>query len=286
MILLGPHTKQQLDGLLKHPTHGVLLSGPDGSGKAHMAHYISGELLGLDSPEKLGNHPYFKLVSPANGSLGIDQIRDIQKFLQLKTPGAEGIRRIVIVEHAHLMTNEAQNALLKSLEEPPADTVIILTAPATKQLKETIYSRVQQVGVLPVDLEQAMEYFQGTFSQPLIEKAFMMSGGHAGLLHALLHDEDHVLASEIKRAKEIFAATTYERLTRIDELTKQKELLPVFLQACKLICTTALQQSAQKEQGLQAKRWHRSLAVIYQAEAALPRNPNIKLLLTDLLLNL
>jgi len=271
---------------MAHPTHGVLLSGPEGSGKAHTARYLASKLLGLNGVEKLATHPYFKEVSPVNGSLGIDHIRDLQKFLQLKTPGPKGIRRVILVENAHLMTTEAQNALLKSLEEPPEDTVIILTAPATQKLKETIYSRVQQITILPVPKQQALDSLKGDFSEADITKAFMMSSGHAGLLLALLQDTDHQLAQEILRAKEIIGSPRYERLIRIDELAKQKEQLPLFLQACKLICSTALHQAAQKQAAPQLKRWHSTLTALYQAEAALPHNPNAKLLLTDLMLSL
>jgi replication-associated recombination protein RarA len=284
MMLVQAHTRQQLDRLLGRPTHGILLCGPDGSGKTFIARQLASSLLGTE-PEKLDSHPYFKLIAPANTSLSIDQIREAQKFLQLKTPGRNGIRRVIVIKHAHLMTTEAQNALLKSLEEPPADTVLILTAPATKQLKDTIYSRVQQVTVLPVTKDQARDYFKDSFGSDQLDKAFMMSGGLIGLLHALLRNEDHSLVNEIKRAKEILAAPAYSRLIRVDELAKQKESLPSFLQACKLICTTALEQAAQKGTA-QTKRWHHSLDAVYQAEAALPRNPNTKLLLTDLFLNL
>lgn len=285
MILLQPHTKQQLARLVEHPSHGVLLSGPEGSGKAYAARYVASQLLKLESLEKLDTHPYLRHIAPAENSLGIDHIRNLQKFLQLKTPGREGVRRVVIIENAHLMTNEAQNALLKALEEPPADTVIILTAPATQRLKQTIYSRIQQITILPASKNQTIGHLKNDFSEAAITKAFMMSGGHAGLLHALLQDQDHRLAQEILRAKEILGATRYERLTRVDELAKQKELLPVFLQACKLICSTALHQAAQKDSP-QTKRWHSTLNTLYQTEAALPHNPNPKLLLTALFLAL
>ena len=184
------------------------------------------------------------------------------------------------------MTNEAQNALLKALEEPPADTVIILTAPRTLQLRETIYSRVQQIPIFAITKDQAMSQFGREFDKAHIEKAFAMSGGLAGLLSALLNDEDHSLIIQIQAAKEILSATPFDRLLKVDELSKQKDQLPAFLQACKLICSTALQQAAAKDDKRQVEQWHKRLGAIYQAEAALPHNPNIKLLMTDLFLSL
>lgn len=284
-MILQPHTKKQIEHLLEHPTHGVILSGPEGTGKAFVARYVASKLLEVSS-EKLDNHPYFKNIQPENGSMGIDHVRELQKFIQLKTPGADGIRRVIMLENAHLMTNEAQNALLKSLEEPPADTVIILTAPATRNIKETIYSRIQRIDILPVDKYSVMKHFGGNYNDAELTKTYSMSGGRMGLMHALLNDEEHQLAAEITRAKSLLASGRYDRLARTDEIAKQKESLPVFLQACKLIISTALEQAAQKQDQAKIRHWHAALSAVYAAEAALPHNPNSKLLLTDLMLSL
>jgi len=114
----------------------------------------------------------------------------------------------------------------------------------------------------------------------------MMSGGQVGLMNALLAAEEHPLAAEVARAKQIITASLFDRLKQVDELSKQKEQLPLFLKACKLICTTALHQAAEKGDKTKTTRWHKSLSHIQEAEAALTHNPNAKLLLTDLFLNL
>lgn len=286
MILLQTHTESALKKALESTAHAWLISGAEGAGKGYIARHIASRKLGLDSTEALKKHPYYQLITPENNTISIDHIRELQKFLQLKTPGTAPFRRAIVIEDAHFMTNEAQNALLKALEEPPADTIIILTAPKTTRLRETIYSRVQQLPVLPVSKPRALEYFGTDFDNARIEKAYMMSAGHAGLLYALLHDEDHTLVSQIQRAKQLFGSTAYERLLKVDELVKQKETLPSFLQACKLIAATALHQAGANGDNKLMQRWHRSLQAIYEAEAALPRNPNTKLLLTDLFLHL
>lgn len=286
MILLANHTKEQIDGYIAKPVHGVMIVGPEGAGKQFVAKYIAASLLGLEPPEKLASYPYFKQISPEDNSLKIDQIRELQKFLQLKTPGSQGVRRVIVVEDAHLMTLEAQNALLKNLEEPPADTVIILTALTSQDIKETIYSRVRRIDILPVGKSQTIDFFSHEFAKDDINKAYLLGGGHIGLMHALLSEDDHKLAVEIKRAKQIISSGRYERLAKVDELAKQKDDLPVFLYACRLICSTALRQAAGKQDTEQVRRWHASLSSVYKSQAALPANPNSKLLLTDLMLNL
>jgi len=282
-MLVQSHTKQLFDAALQNDTHALLFFGPEGVGKGYIARYFGAQKLGT---QNLTSHPYFTLVEGANGSISIDQIRGLQRFLQLKVPGSDTVRRVALIENAHTMTNEAQNALLKALEEPPADTIIMLTAPKSLQLKQTIYSRVQQVPVLPVEKADAVAYFEQHYSTADVEKAYMMSNGHLGLMHALLEAEEHPLAVQITTAKQVLAASTFDRLKMIDEISKQKDQLPLFFQACKLICTTALRQAAEQKDTKKVARWHKLLDQLQAAEGKLTYNPNPKLLLTDLFLHL
>jgi hypothetical protein len=286
MILLAEHTKILLDKTAKSSAHALLFAGPEGAGKAYAARYFAARKLGLANIDDLDKHPYVRIISPENNTISIEHIRNLQQFLRLKTPGSSPTRRIAIIEDAHYMTNEAQNALLKALEEPPADTMLILTAPQTLQLRETIYSRVQQIPILTITKDQAFAQFGDQFDQTHIEKIYTMSGGLAGLLFALLQDEEHNLVTQIQSAKEVLSAPIFNRLLKIDELSKQKEQLSTFFQACKLICSTALQQAATKGGKRQVEQWHKRLVAVHEAEAALPHNPNIKLLLTNLFLAL
>jgi len=85
-------------------------------------------------------------------TISIDQIRDLQHQLSLKPYASK--YKIGIILEAQRMTVEAQNALLKTLEEPPTHSVLILTAPSTKQLLPTIISRCQVVRLeAEVDLD-------------------------------------------------------------------------------------------------------------------------------------
>jgi hypothetical protein len=286
VILLHDQTRQQIEQAIAESTHALLLSGPLGSGKAYAAKHIAWNTLHLDTAEKLDTYPYFRLITAGEGSISIEQIRELQDVLKLKTPGKDAIRRVIIVEDAHAMTTEAQNALLKSLEEPPADTMLILTAPSTLDLKQTIYSRVQQIHVLPVTARQSQDFYGPQFKETEVAKAHMISNGRTGLQHAVLHSAQHPLLDQIQKAKQLIGATVYDRLLAVDDLAKHKDQLPLFLQACKLICTTAMQQAVAKADNKKATRWHHTLTTIHKAEASLPRNPNPKLLLDDLFLQM
>lgn len=84
--------------------------------------------------------PINLLTLTPSPSHGIESIREIIHYLTLQTAN-KNENRGVLIENAHLMTEAAQNAFLKTLEEPPRDTIIILTAPREDLLLPTIISR-------------------------------------------------------------------------------------------------------------------------------------------------
>ncbi len=84
-------------------------------------------------------------IKPENtgGSIGIDQIKQIKKRLGLKTKKDK--QKVCLIKKAHLMTPQAQNAILKNLEEPPQQSVFILTTGKSEQLLQTIHSRCNTI---------------------------------------------------------------------------------------------------------------------------------------------
>lgn len=279
-LLLHPSTRKALTRFTGSGSHALLVHGELGAGKESLALSLARTLLG---PRSLELQPYFTHFSPDGKSIGIEKIRELTSFLQLKTTGRDTIRRVAVITDADHMTDEAQNALLKALEEPPLDTVIILTASKLQGLKQTILSRVQQLHVDRVSLDDAIGYFSSDFSAKDIAWAYALSDGQAGLMHALLHGKnDHVVAGKIELAKQLFTATSFERLCQVDTIAKDKDQLSELLYACKRICTTALESAAKRHAVEDTNAWHKRLTLICDAEESLLRNINTKLLLTDL----
>lgn len=101
------------------------------------------KLIGIDIENSANNPDFFKLSSET--SIGIDEIRKIRQFLSLKPFVNE--KKIVFIQEAQNLTTEAQNALLKTLEEPPASSVIILTVPNTSLLLPTVLSRMNIINL-------------------------------------------------------------------------------------------------------------------------------------------
>lgn len=283
-LVIHPSTQYLLQQFTANPAHTVLLLGADGIGRGSLTRHISSKLLGV-AADKIVTYPYVKIVEPVNSTISIESVREIQKFLQLKTAGNQQIRRLVCIEHADSLTTEAQNALLKVLEEPPADTVLILTAQHKRTLLPTILSRVQILQVLPPSQEQLATAFAGHNSDD-VRKAYFLSGGLPGLMHGILSDsQDHPLLQQVKTAKELLQKTAHERLAMVDGLTRQKDTLGALLEALERIAQSGLAQAGKAASTKQIKQWHQIQKKIFEAKSALAKNANAKLVLTDLFLN-
>ena len=287
-LVLHPNTETAIKRYLGKPGHALLIEAADGAGKGALAAYIASCLLGTEV-NRLSRQPFFQIVRPIDGTISIDAIRAIQRFMRLKTIGSShSIRRVLVLENAELLTIEAQNAFLKLLEEPPADTVIILTVVNQSMLLPTIRSRVQIVRLnapSPADLEK---HFTGHgFKTSDIVKAYHISEGQAGLMQALLSDDtEHPLVSQIQVAKKLLSSSIFDRLIVVDQLSKHRADCEQLLKALQLVCHAALTQAVERGKDETVKRWHRSMAKLTQAQQSFTSNPNLKLLLTDLLLGL
>lgn len=131
--------------------HAYLFSGPDGIGKRLMALALARAIVcheqrgcgDCQACRKIDhrNHPDLHVLEPDGNSIKIEQVRSFQKDLNLKP--LEATRKICLIEEADSMTVGAANALLKTLEEPRGDTLLILLTAQPNRLLETIRSRCQ-----------------------------------------------------------------------------------------------------------------------------------------------
>lgn len=285
-VLLSNDTKRKIEALAQHPPHGLLLAGPRGAGKKYLSRRLAAHILGC-SLERLDNYPYLFIAQSLKDSIGIDSVRELQAFLRLKTTGEQTVRRIALIYDAHVLTTEAQNALLKNLEEPPADTVIVLTTNHAHALLPTVLSRMHQVVVKPPTLAQAKDYFSSLSDARAIEKAYLLSGGNVGLLYALLHDNNgHEMLEYISKAKTLLQQSAYERLAHADDIVKLGKSLPELLFALKQIAKAGMKQSALSHNTAGTRRWHAILEQVHMSELLLQKNVNTKLVVTDMLANL
>ena len=155
----------------------LIFAGPDGIGKRLMAGAVAQALNCLEPVDASGPprrdacgtcrscrkierrvHPDVRIVEPdEKDSIKIDAIRDFTSGLMFRP--AEGRYRVVVIDRADLMEPAAQNALLKTLEEPPAQNVFVLVTSRPAELFETI----RQFGKIPVADYHSLAYAVWSF---------------------------------------------------------------------------------------------------------------------------
>jgi DNA polymerase III subunit delta' len=195
--------------LAEGPAHAYLLHGPRGVGKRRAAIAFAGELLG--DPDRVARnvHPDLYILEPLGDQIRIDPIRELRRDLHMRPFESE--RRIYLVLRAHLMNEDAADALLKDLEEPPPYAVIVLVADELGLLPPTIRSRCQLVPFRRL-------------SQRAI-KAFLSSRGLQG---EPLEAFARVAAGRLDRAERLLDADAGERRASLIELARSVYLDPQF----------------------------------------------------------
>lgn len=137
--------------------HAYIFSGPAGVGKRCAAVGLAHALLcetasgrGCGScaacaTVRAGSHPDYHFTTTADGKqrLGVDQVRDMEQFLRLRP--LRGGKKIAVVDPAQRLTPAAQSALLKVVEEPPGDAVLVLVTTSAANLARPLVSRCQQL---------------------------------------------------------------------------------------------------------------------------------------------
>lgn len=174
-------------------SHGVLLAGEPGLGKRLLADAMVARLLcerarGGEAAcgqcrgctwRAAGSHPDLHRLSPEEDSRSIKvaQVRALIGRLQLT--GQAGTTRVALIDPADAMNAASQNALLKTLEEPPAGVIVLLLSDAPGRLLATVRSRCQTVAVTRPGADQVAAWLagQGVAAPGL---ALALAGGHPG----------------------------------------------------------------------------------------------------------
>lgn len=176
-----------------------------------------------------GVHPDYLLVSPEGGQIRIEEIRPVDNRLSLKP--FEGRIKIVIIDDADTMNVFASNAFLKTLEEPPQDSLIILVSSKPDNLPDTIRSRCSRINFTPLSYEASQRVIQRAIGQEKktpseLSTLMRLSLGRPGL----------VLSGELLEEREWFIKLFKGMLlsrkdgwTSREEMEKWHNLLLIFL---------------------------------------------------------
>ncbi len=211
--------------------HALMISGAVGTGKRAAAAWLSRQHLGIGLGESL---PQYPLSVPEHADLrwvttledkhaiGIEQIRSLVADLSLTSYAGGG--KVAVIEPAEAMTNNAANSLLKTLEEPSGDALLILVADRLGRLPATIFSRCQRLNVHVPSEQVGLDWLQGL--QPGTSWAAVLKDAGFAPLAALRAydrlDETEAMASD-------FAAVAEGRVAPLQVAAKWAKHEPEFV---------------------------------------------------------
>lgn len=194
--------------------HALLLVGPRGTGVGQFARELAARLL-CEADQKMqpacgqchtcrwfkaGSHPDFRIITPEGAAeqIKIDMVRELINYLQLSSQ--EGKYKIAVMDPAEGMNRHAANALLKTLEEPPGDALLMLVSHQPSRLPATIRSRCQAVHFQRPERQAALDWLGGQVKDAGQAAALLDLAGGAPLA-ALAMEE----AGALTRQQEILA---------------------------------------------------------------------------------
>jgi len=198
----------------KRISHAYLFAGPSHLGKKTIAFDFIKTLTGIEADKSV--HPDILIVEPEitekkgikkESGISIAQIREVQHRMSLFAYQAS--HKIAVIDRADRMTKEASNCLLKTLEEPSGDAVLILITSDSQSLLPTIISRCQLVNFLPVARKEIEEKLTSLYSNSDVKKATRLANGHPGLAIEYLNKPE-LLKQQSK------AITDLEKLLKAD----------------------------------------------------------------------
>jgi len=273
-LLLHENDNIQLKALIQSGTQSMLLESERGYGKSSIATLMAMELVDSKSERIV-------TLEPAETSITIEQVRSLKNFFSLKTH-INGVKRVALIVDADTMTVEAQNSLLKLLEEPPEHCHLILTSSHAEFLLPTILSRVQVVHLRKQTHQSVADYFvKKGFSSLEIKKAMATTDGLVGITSSVLNGEATAHIASLDQAKLLLGSKHVDRLKAIDGLSKNKQSTLMLLDAFKTIATVSIRANAKG-----VELWKTILHSSTRAEQQLAQNANTKLVLTNLFLSL
>ena len=181
--------------------HGLMLIGYSGIGKRVLAFQLAGDYLDSDKlkPKRWANyantaneyqdsdlfHPDCNFVCPEENktTISIDRIRSLKSFLELTSHQGKG--KVGIIYPAESMTYSAANSLLKVLEEPPDETLLILIAESVQKLPETVMSRMQIHNIRKPSVEETVGWLNNEDTEKDWQEIIALFGSRPLLINEL-----------------------------------------------------------------------------------------------------
>ena len=220
-----------------HILHSYLFVGIDGIGKTLFAKEYAGKILCLNKEESedciscikwnSNNHPDFYQIEPENRTIKIEQIRAMQEKISEKPITSS--RKVYLIIDSDTMTKEAQNCLLKTLEEPPEYASIILIASNESKLLNTIKSRCMKISFDPIEESKIEEYLRNNLQIEPSKELINLSEGSIGRA-IVLEEEKEIYEQVNKIINNIEKQDLITTLNNAEVLYKEKDKIQEILE--------------------------------------------------------
>lgn len=274
--------------------HAILIEGDKGLGKTTLAMFLAKAALceskdipcGVCESCRLfesGNHPDISVVSAESdkASIPISAVRDIISRAAILPHRAS--HKVFIIDDANLLSVQAQNALLKTLEEPPKSVIFILTAPARTALLQTIVSRCSVLTLCAPDINVATDYIISKTGKnredilSALKEARGSIGTAINILHKSKNNSAYLLAKEF--IYKLQNGSHYELLTLLFPLEKKRKEALEFYNALEVLVVSIIKECSAPTL---IKRYEKLYTQILTHKKLLKNNANLPLLLTSL----
>ena len=284
-ILGNEGLKQELINAVKlnNTSHSYLFIGTEGIGKKLIAKEFAKMLLCLDDNKycnkcksciefDTNNNPDYVYIEPDGNNIKIEQIRNLQKSIQEKP--IISTRKVFIINDADLMTKEAQNCLLKTLEEPPKFATIILVGSNETAFLPTIKSRCTILYFNKINDQQIKEYLKEHYNiesiNPNMLEMFQGSIGKA----LVLKDKQEIYKTLESIVEDMKQRDLIDIINDAEILYKSKEEIQDMLEYLNIIL---LRKSKQ------ASLYTNCIKIVENTKKRLKQNANYDMTIDDML---
>lgn len=273
-------------------SHAYIFVGREGSGKEFFARQFSKYILcGAKKDDdcksctiyEAGVHPDFFLVDGTE-RIKIEQIREAIERLNL-TPSISR-KKVLLVTHAENMGTEAANAILKTLEEPPRGSIILITVSSEKTLPETVISRSQIIKLKNLNRKDIQKILSGSYEAAEAQKIATLSGGSIGKSLELLKNKNL-----LEKQKELYDDANFlmsqnkiaDKFRIIDKYDKGKEIKNI-VKAMSELAHLALSEELSSLSSAEKKSFLLFSKKILKTYPNLEYNINLRIVLEEIML--
>lgn len=292
---------ESLKNLIKdnHLPHAVIIEGDEGTGRHTLSYYIAKASLckGDNKPcdtcrdcmLAIGhNHPDIQFFTPEEKkkSLSVEQVRKIKTDAFVKAH--RGSKKVFIIDKADALSESSQNALLKTIEEPPQDILFILICESSARLLPTVISRCAIFSLFPPEENEALEYIKNSTkkSDEDIIKALRGTHNNIGKALAVLgkrkSEKSHLAERFLNGVLEYDSAVNLMLLLK--PLEKDRIKTSEFISELKLITAAKITENVGNKPYL--KNLIRIYETVSEMEGLLITNINLPLFFATLVANL